>query len=156
MRITKKEKWGIGILAVIMLLCFLIPFGSRKFGHQATVSVEITAPEETVMQPVTTLPTEEEPPMTLETLLGEDYVQFLTETITMQMGNRMDKNPDVQYYPIADHTPLGNYVTIGDETPFEVDEEGCLVITFPAGTVTDAANGVQEFRIQRVDTGQKS
>ena len=154
MRITKKEKWVIGILAVIMLLCFLIPLGSRKFGHQATVSMEITAQEETMMQPVTTLPPEEETPITLETLLGENYVQSLTETITMQMGNRMDKKPDVRYYPIADHAPLGNYVTIGEETQFEVDEEGCLVITFPAGTVTDEANGVQEFRIQRVATGQ--
>lgn len=70
-------------------------------------------------------------------------------------GNRMDKKTDVQYYPIADHAPLGNYVTIGEETQFEVDEEGCLVITFPAGTVTDEANGVQEFRIQRVATEQK-
>lgn len=110
---------------------------------------------ENVKEPVTTLPTGEETPITLETLLGENYVQSLTETITMQMGNRMDKKPDVRYYPIADHAPLGNYVTIGEETQFEVDEEGCLVITFPAGTVTDEANGVQEFRIQRVATGQK-
>lgn len=41
------------------------------------------------------------------------------------------------------------------KTQFEVDEEGYLVITFPVGTVTDATNGGQEFRIQRVATGQK-
>ena len=46
-------------------------------------------------------------------------------------------------------------VTIGEETQFKVDEEGCLVISFPAGTVTDAANGVQQFRIQKVATGWK-
>ena len=45
--------------------------------------------------------------------------------------------------------------TIGEETQFKVDEEGCLVISFPAGTVTDAANGVQQFRIQKVAIGQK-
>lgn len=39
---------------------------------------------------------------------------------------------------------------IGEETLFEVDAEGYLVITFPAGTVTDAANGIQSFRIQKV------
>ena len=46
-------------------------------------------------------------------------------------------------------------VTIGEETQFKVDEQGCLVILFPAGAVTDAANGVQKFRIQKVATGQK-
>lgn len=149
----------IGILLVIIMLSFLVPFGNWHFRHQSvstpTVSTAITEPEETVMQPVTTLPMEEKTPMTLEILLGEDYVQSLTETITMQMENRMDKKPDVRYYPIADHAPLGNYVTIGEETQFEVDEEGCLVITLPAGTVTDAANGAQEFRIQKVTTEQK-
>ena len=46
-------------------------------------------------------------------------------------------------------------VAIGEETQFKVDEEGCLVISFPAGTVTDAANGVQQFRIQKVAAGRK-
>ena len=159
MNMTGKEKWMIGILLIIMILSFLIPFGNWYFRHQSvsvpTVSTEITAPEETVMQPVTTLPKEVETPVTLKMMLGENYVQSLTETITMQMENRMDKNPDVRYYPITDHAPLGNYVTIGEETQFKVDEEGCLVISFPAGTVTDAANGVQKFRIQKVATGQK-
>lgn len=44
---------------------------------------ETTAQEDTQSQ--------EEP--TLESLLGDDYVNYLTETITMQMGNRMEKNP---------------------------------------------------------------
>lgn len=96
-------------------------------------------------------PTETEPAQTLEDLLGEDYVQILTDTITMQMGNRMDKNPDVQYFPITDKAPLSDYVTIGEETAFEVDDEGYLIIFFPAGAVTSANNGVQSFRIYPVN-----
>ena len=42
---------------------------------------------------------------TLENLLGEDYVSYLTETITMQIGNRMEKNPEIRYYPIEDNAP---------------------------------------------------
>lgn len=49
----------------------------------AAAAQETAATEDTQPQ--------EEP--TLESLLGEDYVQYLTETITMQMGNRMEKNP---------------------------------------------------------------
>ena len=92
--------------------------------------------------------TSEEP--TLEDLLGKDYVSYLTETITMQMGNRMEKDPDVRYYPIEDNAPLTDYVAIDETTAFQVDEEGNPVILFPAGTVTDEANGEQSFRIPKL------
>ena len=89
---------------------------------------------------------------TLEALLGGDYRSYLTKVITMQMENRMEKNPEISYYPVKDNAPLADYVTIGEETLFEVDAEGILIISFPAGTVTEEANGVQSFRIQKVDT----
>lgn len=87
---------------------------------------------------------------TLEDLLGEDYVSYLTETITMQMGNRMEKDPEVRYYPIEDSASLTDYVAIDETTAFEVNEEGNPVILFPAGTVTDEANGEQSFRIPKL------
>ena len=87
--------------------------------------------------------------LTLEALLGEDYTEYLTETITLQMGNRMDKTPDVVYFPIREKAPLTDYVSIDETTDFTVDEEGHIVILFPAGTVTDEANGEQSFRIPR-------
>ena len=86
---------------------------------------------------------------TLEALCGADYQSYITETITMQMGNRMDKTPDVVYFPIADHAPLTNYVAIDETTDFTVDEEGHIVILVPAGTVSSEANGEQSFRIPR-------
>lgn len=92
----------------------------------------------------------EQAEQTLEDLLGEDYVSYLTETITMQMGNRMEKDPEVRYYPIEDNAPLTDYVAIDETTAFEVDEEGNPVILFPAGTVTDEANGEQSFRIPKL------
>ena len=75
---------------------------------------------------------------------------YLTETITIQMGNRMEKNPDVRYYPIEDNAPRSDYVTIDETTEFEIDEEGNPVILFPAGTVTDEAHGEQSFRIPKL------
>ena len=68
----------------------------------------------------------------------------------MQMGNRMEKDPEVRYFPIEDNAPLSDYVTIDETTEFEVDEEGNPVIYFPAGTVTDEANGEQSFRIPKL------
>ena len=81
--------------------------------------------------------------LTLEALLGEDYTEYLTETITLQMGNRMDKTPDVRYFPIEEQRPLSDYVSIDEQTKFKVDEKGNPVIFFPAGTVTDAEHGEQ-------------
>ena len=93
---------------------------------------------------------QEQGEVTLEELLGEDYVDYLTETITMQMGNRMIKTPEVRYFPIEDDAPLSDYVTIDETTKFEIDDEGNPVIYFPAGTVTDEANGEQSFRIPKL------
>ena len=90
-----------------------------------------------------------EDPATLEGLCGADYQDYIADTITMQMENRMDKTPDVVYFPIADSAHLTDYVPIDETTDFTVDEEGHIVILFPAGTVTDEANGEQSFRIPR-------
>lgn len=86
---------------------------------------------------------------TLEKLCGADYQTYITETVTMQMENRMDKNPGVRYFPVTDGAPLSDYAAIDETTPFEVDGDGHIVICFAAGTVTDEANGEQSFRVPR-------
>ena len=67
----------------------------------------------------------------------------------MQMENRMDKTPEVSYFPIAEKAPLSNYAAIDETTAFEVDENGDVVIRSPAGAVADEAHGEQSFRIPR-------
>ena len=86
---------------------------------------------------------------TLAELRGTDYQTYIIDTITMQMGNRMDKTPAVTYYPITEKAPLTDYAAIDETTSFYVDEDGNIVILFPAGSVTDEANGEQSFRIPR-------
>ena len=87
---------------------------------------------------------------TLEELCGEDYQTYIIEAITMQMGNRMDKTPDVRYFPIVEQRPLSDYVSIDEQTEFEVDGKGNPVIFFPAGAVTDAGHGEQSFIIPKL------
>ena len=86
---------------------------------------------------------------TLEELCGADYQSYIIDTITMQMENRMDKDPDVVYYPIAKKAPLTEYAAIDETTAFQLEENGNLVILFPAGIVTDESHGQQSFRIPR-------
>lgn len=86
---------------------------------------------------------------TLESLCGVNYQSYIVETITMQMENRMEKTPEVIYFPIQENRPLTDYVPIDETTAFTLDEDGSIVISFPAGSITDAANGEQSFRLPR-------
>lgn len=131
------------MLALLTLLFGMLLLTACAAAAAADGQEAVPAEEEQMEQPEQVEPT-------LEDLLGEDYVSYLTETITMQMGNRMEKNPEVRYYPIDDNAPLTDYVAIDETTAFEVDEEGNPVILFPAGTVTDEANGEQSFRIPKL------
>ncbi len=140
----KKNRYPLFALLVLSL-CALLLSGCAA---SAADGQEESVPPAQEQTPPAAQETSEEP--TLEDLLGEDYVSYLTETITMQMGNRMEKDPDVRYYPIEDNAPLTDYVAIDETTAFQVDEEGNPVILFPAGTVTDEANGEQSFRIPKL------
>lgn len=140
----KKNRYPLFALLVLSL-CALLLSGCAA---SAADGQEESVPPAQEQTPPAAQETSEEP--TLENLLGEDYVSYLTETITMQMGNRMEKDPDVRYYPIEDNAPLTDYVAIDETTAFQVDEEGNPVILFPAGTVTDEANGEQSFRIPKL------
>lgn len=131
------------MLALLTLLFGMLLLTACAAAAAADGQEAVPAEEEQMEQ------TEQAEP-TLEDLLGEDYVSYLTETITMQMGNRMEKDPEVRYFPIVDNAPLTDYVAIDETTAFEVDEGGNPVILFPAGTVTDEANGEQSFRIPKL------
>ena len=135
------------VLALLLCMLFLTACGASA-AEQDGETPE-TPTQEAVSAPEAGQ-TAEQGDATLEDLLGEDYVNYVTETITMQMGNRMEKTPEVRYYPIEDNAPLSDYVTIDENTEFGLDEEGNPVIFFPAGTVTDEAHGEQSFRIPKL------
>lgn len=122
--------------SLLLLACLLLTLSAcGSSDTPSDVESPDSAPEET----------QEE---TLETLCGEDYVTYIVDTITMQMENRMEKTPEVVFFPIEEDAPLTDYVTIDASTPFTLDEEdGSITLTFDAGIVTDAENGAQSFRI---------
>lgn len=122
--------------SLLLLACLLLTLSAcGSSDTPSDVESPDSAPEET----------QEE---TLETLCGEDYVTYIVDTITMQMENRMEKTPEVVFFPIEEDAPLTDYVTIDASTPFTLDEEdGSITLTFDAGMVTNAENGAQSFRI---------
>ena len=122
--------------SLLLLACLLLTLSAcGSSDTPSDVESPDSAPEET----------QEE---TLETLCGEDYVTYIVDTITMQMENRMEKTPEVVFFPIEEDAPLTDSVTIDASTPFTLDEEdGSITLTFDAGMVTDAENGAQSFRI---------
>lgn len=151
----KKNRLRIMVALVLLLSVSLLTACGSPAAQEEAEEQKLAAAAEADVIPEIEENVPEEPAegyaeLTLEAVLGEDYVEYLTETITMQMGNRMEKDPDVRYYPIEDNAPLTDYVAIDETTAFEVDEEGNPVILFPAGTVTDEANGEQSFRIPKL------
>ena len=144
----KRNRIDAAAVLALLLCMLLLPACGASAAEQDGETPE-TATQEAVSAPEAEQ-TAEQGDATLEDLLGEDYVNYVTETITMQMGNRMEKTPEVRYYPIEDNAPLSDYVTIDENTEFGLDEEGNPVIFFPAGTVTDEAHGEQSFRIPKL------
>lgn len=146
----RKNRSRIAAILVLLLCTLLLTACVAASGAEDMEGAQEALQQEQVPALESEELQQEQGEVTLEELLGEDYVDYLTETITMQMGNRMIKTPEVRYFPIEDDAPLSDYVTIDETTKFEIDDEGNPVIYFPAGTVTDEANGEQSFRIPKL------
>lgn len=114
---------------------------SQEESSQPTVDTEAPA------DPSTTPEEDAGSDASLEDLLGADYADYIVETVTMQMENRMDKDPEVVFFPVEENKPLTDYVTIDDTLSYTADENGDVTITFPAGTVADESFGDQSFTL---------
>lgn len=118
---------------------------SQEESSQPTVDTEAPA------DPSTTPEEDAETPAgsdaSLEDLLGADYADYILETVTMQMENRMDKDPEVVFFPVEENKPLTDYVALDDTLSYTADENGDVTITFPAGTVADESFGDQSFTL---------
>ena len=132
-------------LAVLFSLLLVLTACSSSADSGPSSAAESPAPAETPADSAANLDTPTEENATLESLCGVDYQSYLVDTITMQMENRMEKTPEAVYFPIEDDKPLTDYAAIDETTSFTVDEEGNIVIHFPAGTVTDESHGEQTF-----------
>lgn len=83
--------------------------------------------------------------ISLEELLGENYVELANASILEQMKARMEADGNLIYWG----EDMDGFTTIDDSTNFYINEKGNPVIVFDKYEVAPGAFGIQEFEILR-------
>jgi hypothetical protein len=88
--------------------------------------------------------------LTLEDVLGEDYVTIANSSIIKQMKERATDNPDFVYWGVTDgkDSSFDGFVTVDENTKFYLNKEGKPVVYFDKYEVAPGFMGAQEFVIQ--------
>ncbi len=83
--------------------------------------------------------------MTLQDILGSDYIQMANSSIKDQMAERVKENSDSMYF-----TPdEGGFQTIDQNTKFYINENKNPVIVFDKYEIAPGSMGIQEFEIMK-------
>lgn len=88
--------------------------------------------------------------LTLEELLGPDYVELANRSIFAQMEERMAADENYVYWGSErdeEGTNMEAFTTVDENTDFYINEKGNPVITFPEYEIAPGFMGVQEFEI---------
>lgn len=93
----------------------------------------------------------EDKELTLKDLLGDDYVSICNKSIISQIKERMAADENVIFFGYgenADETDaLWKFKTIDADTPFYLNADGKVVISFPEYSIAPGYMGIQEFVI---------
>ena len=81
--------------------------------------------------------------ITLEELLGEDWVERCNQSIREQIDQRVEAD-GFNYYFDAEK---GGFTTVDEETDFYIRSDGVVVVVFPKYAIAAGAAGIQEFPI---------
>lgn len=90
--------------------------------------------------------------LTLEDILGADWINIANDSIFGQMEQRMEENEDYVYWGSEkddDGIDMGGFTTVDRNTTFYINEAGNPVVTFPKYEIAPGFMGVQEFEIQK-------
>lgn len=89
-------------------------------------------------------------PLTLEALLGEDYIDICNSSIATQIEERMASDENAMFFGFGeDDGMIDGFQTIDADTPFYLNAEGKVVISFPEYTIAPGYMGIQEFVIAK-------
>ena len=80
--------------------------------------------------------------MTLQDVLGENWVQICNDAIQEQIDASADDDDSFFFPP-----DQGGFTTVDDTTTFYIREDGVPVVTFPRYAIAAGAAGVVEFPI---------
>lgn len=83
--------------------------------------------------------------LTLQDLLGDNYIQIANDSICQQMKARMEADPDLTYFDQAS----GGFTSIDDATKFYINQAGNPVIVFDRYAIAPGFMGQQQFEIEK-------
>lgn len=83
--------------------------------------------------------------ITLEDLLGEDWVNICNQTIQAQIDASVDEDGNTYFFP-ADQ---GGFTTVDENTSFYIRDDGVPVVVFPRYSIAAGAAGAVEFPIEK-------
>lgn len=93
--------------------------------------------------------------LTLQELLGEDYIGICNESIDRQIKERLAADDSLAYFGYGDlaaedkEMGIEGFTTITRDTQFYVNQAGNVVIVFPKYEVAPGYMGQQEFEIAK-------
>ena len=88
---------------------------------------------------------ENEKTLTLEDILGEDYISIANGSIREQMQKRMEDDENLVYWDGSDG--IEGFTTVDENTKFYLNEKGNPVVVFAPYEIAPGAFGAQEFEI---------
>ena len=83
--------------------------------------------------------------VTLDDLLGTEYITIANESILTQMDERLANDANLMYFG----QDMGGFESISDITSFYINGDGNPVIYFPKYEIAPGAFGAQEFEIKK-------
>ena len=89
-------------------------------------------------------------PLTLEGLLGKDYVAVCNKSIVKQINERMAADENVYFFGYGpEDDGMGSFESIEPTENFYLNQDGDVVISFPEYSIAPGYMGIQEFVIEK-------
>lgn len=82
--------------------------------------------------------------ITLQDLLGEDWVDVCNRSIQAQIDDSVDEEGFTYFFTPEE----GGFTTVDETTPFYIREDGAVVVVFPRYAIAAGAAGSPEFVIE--------
>lgn len=128
-----------------------------KYFHDDILSLEVTTAKGWVFaaeeRTYYNIDLKNDTELTLADILGEDYIDICNESILRQIAERMAADENVMFFGFGENSDetdeTWKFRTIDDTTPFYLNEEGKVVISFPEYSIAPGYMGIQEFVIDK-------
>ncbi|MBQ9091938.1 MAG: DUF3298 domain-containing protein [Anaerotignum sp.] len=86
--------------------------------------------------------------LTLADVLGDDYAEICNTAIVNQINERLAADENAAFFGFGNDDGLvEGFTTVTEDTPFYLNAEGDVVISFPEYSIAPGSMGIQEFVI---------